>query len=427
MLTNGNINWTGGAGRRRHRRGHRPDRHRHALPATTGRAAAAASPTSSRSTAPAGTGGARPDHRPDRQRHRPRARPPVAVPGRVRTSPSTRSTRPSADSSIDRARRPARSSSARHRPDLRTGNGLTWRSSATRRPSTAPTPRPWPSAPPTRRPGGTGNLNNFLYAGTVGGRIFVTSPAAATPRGNEWTNISGRPATARPSRRSSPTRPAAATRPTPSPARGVYHMRRLARAAGRPAWVNITGNLFQVMHDPLRRPGAGRGPGPRYLTSIVADWRYVIPDDADPAQPTRRDPPVLYVGGEGGVYRSTRRRPDLGAVPQRPTSSTPPRRRRRRPAQRRTSPTSTWRWATSTRPPAGPTSRPGPNVLLATTFGRGSFAIRLAPIVFPNTPAQPSILALAPADQVPGQRPDHRQPGPDRRRPRASRAPSATW
>src|SRR5205823_1288313 len=43
----------------------------------------------------------------------------------------------------------------------------------------------------------------------------------------------------------------------------------------------------------------------------------------------------------------------------------------------------------------------GPNLLTATTFGRGSFAIRLAPVVFGNTATQ-SLLVLAPADRLNG-------------------------
>ena len=37
----------------------------------------------------------------------------------------------------------------------------------------------------------------------------------------------------------------------------------------------------------------------------------------------------------------------------------------------------------------------GPNVLLASTFGRGQFTVRLAPIVFPNTPTNSAILHLS--------------------------------
>ena len=52
--------------------------------------------------------------------------------------------------------------------------------------STGPTPRPWPTGPPTpARPNGVGNLNNFIYVGTVGGHIYVTRTG-----GGPWTPIS---------------------------------------------------------------------------------------------------------------------------------------------------------------------------------------------------------------------------------------------
>ena len=44
----------------------------------------------------------------------------------------------------------------------------------------------------------------------------------------------------------------------------------------------------------------------------------------------------------------------------------------------------------------------GPNTLYATTFGRGDFTIRLAPTVFPNTKANPSVLHLSQTLPGPG-------------------------
>ena len=35
--------------------------------------------------------------------------------------------------------------------------------------------------------------------------------------------------------------------------------------------------------------------------------------------------------------------------------------------------------------PTSPTATPDPDLLLATTYGRGSFAINLAPLIFPGT------------------------------------------
>src|SRR5262249_31043605 len=47
-------------------------------------------------------------------------------------------------------------------------------------------------APDPNRPAGIGNLNNFLYAGTVGGKIFVTQTGGGSAgQNNAWTNISG--------------------------------------------------------------------------------------------------------------------------------------------------------------------------------------------------------------------------------------------
>ena len=51
-----------------------------------------------------------------------------------------------------------------------------------------------------------------------------------------------------------------------------------------------------------------QGTQPAYLEALQADWRYAIPDDPTllNTPPTGVVPthPVLYVGGEGGVYRS---------------------------------------------------------------------------------------------------------------------------
>ena len=133
--------------------------------------------------------------------------------------------------------------------------------------------------------------------------------------------------TARPSRRSSPTRPAAATRPTPSrPAASTTssthrQRRRRRRSPARSTpWTNITGNLFAGHATRFGDAGAGRGPGRRTLTSIVADWRYVIPD-AD----RRRHPPAALRRRPGGrlPLAGQRRRPGRCS----PTSpSTTPRR-----------------------------------------------------------------------------------------------------
>ena len=55
-------------------------------------------------------------------------------------------------------------------------------------------PGPGLSARPTRNgPGGIGNLDNFLYVGTIAGQIFVTQTGGGGAGGNAWTDISGGP------------------------------------------------------------------------------------------------------------------------------------------------------------------------------------------------------------------------------------------
>ena len=159
-------------------------------------------------------------------------------------------------------------------------------------------------------------------------------------------------------------------------------------------WVNITGNLFSLLHIPFGDPNLSQTQL-AYLTSIAADWRYVIPDNfaKPPANPTDEfnTHPILYVGGEGGVYRSIDDGKTWALFPS------------------VNAPTASDDTSTLTNDPFGnggglpdahvtdldmslgnidPTTgravqQPGdPNVLLASTYGRGAYAIRLAPSVF---------------------------------------------
>jgi hypothetical protein len=217
--------------------------------------------------------------------------------------------------------------------------------------------------------------------------------------------------------------------------RGVYHM--VDAAAAGAAWVNITGNLFGVPHAPFGDPLLTEARA-RDLTSIVADWRYVIPDTLTSPPPLNlSDPalthPILYVAGEGGVYRSTDDGQDLGAVPgARPGGSnpppTPPTFGPAAACPTPASPTWTWRWATPTRPTAGPTSRPGRTCLVATTYGRAA-SPSLAPVVFTTCWPSTGQRHPPPAARRPGAPCFHRlspaNPGPSSAAS-ASRRPSAT-
>ncbi|MEO6811427.1 MAG: Ig-like domain-containing protein [Isosphaeraceae bacterium] len=259
-------------------------------------------------------------------------------------------------------------------------------------------------APDPNGPSGGVNLDDFLYLGTDGGHIYVTQTAGGGSAGRQWTNLSaGLDGSSIQSIVTNPTRGSHEAYAVTS--RGVYHIAdSLAPGA---IWTNITGNLFQLTHDIFSGRPAGTTQTEtqaKVLTSAVADWRYVIPNDfANPPTANPSDPdlthPMLYVAGEGGVYRSTDDGVTWALYPSQD------------PASLNTTPT----------PPGGGgglanahvsdldlalgnidpiTGRAverisvngnpandivGPNLLVATTFGRGTFAIRLAPYIFPNS------------------------------------------
>jgi subtilisin-like proprotein convertase family protein len=227
-------------------------------------------------------------------------------------------------------------------------------------------------APDPAAPGGIGNLGNFIYAGTIGGRIFVTRTGGGGTA-NAWQDIS----TGLDDGSSvveivtSPDRGSHAAYAITL--RGVYFDDDTLSGAG---WRNITGNLFGILQNAFGDPGLA-DEKLSFLTSIKADWRYAIPDDLnDPTGPTH---PVLYVSGDAGVYRSFDNGAswtlfpaavdgalvDGGFLPNVHVSDLDLSLGRIDP--------------TNGRPVVDANS---PNVLLASTFGRGSFAIRLAPQIF---------------------------------------------
>ncbi|MBX3401226.1 MAG: hypothetical protein KF873_21035 [Gemmataceae bacterium] len=147
-------------------------------------------------------------------------------------------------------------------------------------------------------PANPGQVNNFLYAGNNRGNIFVTNTGGAP-----WTNIS---AGLHPGSMFGP----AVQDIVPNPRRGsrdayavtsggvFYNPDSLAPGS---TWQNITGNLFQLQKA-IFGDNAELTSTLNNLTALAVDWRYAIPDDpANPAGPTH---PVLYVGGDAGVYRS---------------------------------------------------------------------------------------------------------------------------
>lgn len=231
------------------------------------------------------------------------------------------------------------------------------------------------------RPGDPfGARNNFIYAGTVGGRIFVTFTGGGG-QGNQWLPLSagldGSPVMAITTNINRGSNEAYAVTQ-----RGVYHMAD-SRAVGA-TWRNITGNLFQLTHTVFMN-SSQVDTVLRYATTIAADWRYVLPDTAGgpPTADPARTHPVLYVGGEGGVYRSFDDGQTWTLFPNvgfdgagREGGYLPI-------AQISDMEIALGRINQTDGYPE--MARAGTDMLMVTTYGRGIFAIRLAPMIFPQT------------------------------------------
>lgn len=221
----------------------------------------------------------------------------------------------------------------------------------------------------------TGLRDNFIWAGTVNGHVFVTLD------GGRWnpvsTGLDGSPVqfiAANPNRG---THEAYAVTSL-----GVYHLtfnvqldptlKRLV-ILGTPTWENITGNLFQVSHISFGDVTLLENQL-KNLTSLAADWRFSILDD--PSNPQSATHPVLYVGGDSGVYRSQDKGKTWALFPSAANDGAPvdggylP----------NVKITHLDLVLGNINPETGlPSRSTSPDMLLATTYGRGSFAIHLAP------------------------------------------------
>ena len=176
--------------------------------------------------------------------------------------------------------------------------------------------------------------------------------------------------------------------------KGVYFMADSEASAANPTptWVKITGNLFGIQQNffgpfagsttltgsGLQSPVPGLG-----LTSIVADWRYAIPNNPaeinNPTTPPGPTHPVLYVGGSAGVYRSTDQRQTWTAFPDQNDDNAPVDGGYLPNAQVNDLDIVLGNVDPTTGHPL--IKAQSPDILLATTFGRCDFAIRLAPTV----------------------------------------------
>jgi subtilisin-like proprotein convertase family protein len=142
-----------------------------------------------------------------------------------------------------------------------------------------------------------GQVNNFMYAGTVGqgttgGHVFVSTDAGAT-----WTDISA--GLDGSSVMQIVTNPRQGSHDAYAVTlQGVYYIKD-STAAGA-TWINITGNLFNLQ-KPMFNGSSDQFFTLSFLDTIAADWRYAFPiDPNDPSAGTR---PNLYVAGLGGVFK----------------------------------------------------------------------------------------------------------------------------
>ena len=249
-------------------------------------------------------------------------------------------------------------------------------------------------SPDPNAPVGVGNLNNFIYVGTVGGTIAVTRTGGQAVGGNPgWTvNSTGLDGSTVVGIYPSPDR--GSHEAYAVTLRGVFYTAdsTVVGTTAKPTWVNITGNLAQIQYNPFGNASIAQGllstyggTGPQAnsnlqfggFRSVVADYRYAIPD------PQGNVHPVLYVGGYGGVFRSLDNGQTWTAFPNTGFDGSPVDGGYLPNVQ-----VSNLQLNLGAVNPA--TGRPqqltgDPEVLLATTFGRGAFAIRLAPDVFPNS------------------------------------------
>ena len=226
-----------------------------------------------------------------------------------------------------------------------------------------------------------GVLNNFLYAGTEGGRVFVTTTGQA-PWRNISTGLDGSPIQVV----SANTAPGSAEVFAVT-LRGVYHMRDSKAAA--PVWENITGNLFDLNRSVFGELTADVNPlsGLRDIRALAVDWRYDIPEI--PGDPTSPVFPILYVGGNGGVFRSVDRGTEWTFFPNTAVDGAAV-----EGGYLANALVTDLDLSVGDLDPAtgNPRQAGGYNLLLATTYGRGSFAIRLDP----NLPVQGALFQSGP-------------------------------
>jgi subtilisin-like proprotein convertase family protein len=282
-------------------------------------------------------------------------------------------------------------------------------------------------APDPNAPEGIGNLGNFIYVGTANGDIWATQDGGGNGQGNNWILVGSKANGLDGSRiESIVTDPVRGSHEAYAVTQnGVYFIANSIPSATNPTptWVNISGtgsgsifkqaySIFGQSYNPTTDLNSTPYDLATTLNSIVADWNYEIPNTSgNPAQPSSGYYPVLFVAANSGVYMSTNDGeswtlfPDVnfgavsegGYLPHVNVTSLS---------------LSIGNIDPNTGMPelAGPyapangiqSSTPDPNLLLASTFGQGAFAINMAPMLFPSTVAiDPASVSGTAADGTP--------------------------
>ena len=270
------------------------------------------------------------------------------------------------------------------------------------------------AAPDPSAPSGIGNLGNFIYVGTATGQIYATqvgggSSTSTGASSNSWilvgSTANGLDGSQIKSIVTDPVRGSHEAYAVTS--KGVYFIANSIPSATNPTptWINITGDIFT---QPYNFYGQSYNPTTdtqpydlaTALTSIVADWNYTIPNN--PSNLNDGYHPALFVSANSGVYMSINEGqswtpfPDVnfGAVTEggylpdvnvtdlslslgdintntgMPNLAGP------------YEPGTTY----------NPSTTPDPDLLMASTFGQGAFAINMAPMLLPGT------VQIAPSD-----------------------------